>query len=96
MCNNYLPVEKGRWYKQDLINRKWRLCNLNETGDEFHYLFKCHFFTDDRTTFISNRLCRNPNVYTYKNEMNTENKKLLLALGKFCIKVLESVKHPPD
>ena len=43
MCNNYLPVEKGRWYKQDRINRKCRLCNLNEIGDEFHYLFKCHF-----------------------------------------------------
>ena len=40
MCNNYLPVEKGRWYKQDLINR-----NLNEIGDVFHDLFKCHFFT---------------------------------------------------
>jgi len=96
MCNNYLPVEKGRWYRQDLINRKCRLCNLNEIGDEFHYLFKCHLFTDDRTTFISNRLCRNPNVYTYENIMNTKNKKILLALGKFFRKVLESVKHPPD
>ena len=28
--------------------------------------------------------------------MNTKNKKLLLALGKFFTKVLESVKHPPD
>ena len=43
MCNNYLPVEKGRWCKQDHINRKCPLCNLNEIGDEFHYLFKCHF-----------------------------------------------------
>ena len=34
MCNNYLPVEKGRLYKQDLINRKCRLCNLNEIGDD--------------------------------------------------------------
>ena len=36
MCNNYLPVEKGRWYKQGLINRKCPLCNLNELGNEFH------------------------------------------------------------
>ena len=43
MCNNYLPVEKRRWCKQDLINRKCRLGNLNEIGDEFHYLFKRHF-----------------------------------------------------
>ena len=70
--------------------------NLNEIGDEFGYLSKSHFFTDDITTFISNRLCRNPNVYTYKNVMNTKNKKLLLALRKFFTKVLESVKHLPD
>ena len=44
ICNNYLPVEKGRWYRQDLINRQCRLCNLNEIGDEFHYLFKCLFY----------------------------------------------------
>ena len=86
MCNNYLPVEKGRWYKQDLINRQCRLCNLNEICVEFHYPFI--YYTDDRTTFMSNRLCRNPYVYTYKNVMNTKNKKLLLALGKFFIKVI--------
>jgi len=32
---------------------------------------------------------------TYKNVINSKNKKLL-ALGKFLTKVLESVKHPPD
>ena len=84
------------WYKQDLINRKCRVRNLNEIGDEFHYLFKCHLLTDDTTTFISNRLCRNPNAYTYKNVRNTKHKKLLLAFGKFYSKVLESVKHPHD
>ena len=41
-------------------------------------------------------LCRTPYVYTSKNVMNTEKKKLLLALGNVYTKVLESVKHPPD
>jgi len=41
-------------------------------------------------------LCRTPYVYTLKNVMNTEKKKLLLALGNVYTKVLESVKHPPD
>ena len=49
------------WYKQDLINRKCRVRNLNEIGDEFHYLFKCQ---NVQTTFISKRLCRTPYVYT--------------------------------
>jgi len=32
MCNNYIPVERGHWYRQE----------LNEIVNEFHYLFKCH------------------------------------------------------
>jgi len=53
MCNNYLPVEKGRWYRQELINNNCHSCNLNEIDDEFHNLLKCLFFTEDRTTYIS-------------------------------------------
>ena len=37
MCNNDLPVEK------DVVNRKCHLCNLNEIGDEFQFLFKCRY-----------------------------------------------------
>jgi len=43
MCNNYLPVEKGRWYRQELINNNCHSCNLNEIDDEFHKLLKCLF-----------------------------------------------------
>ena len=30
-----------------LDDGKCTLCNLNEIGDEFHYLLKCSFFTDE-------------------------------------------------
>ena len=29
-----------------------KLCDLNETGDEFHYIMKCPFFSNDRKRFL--------------------------------------------
>ena len=41
MCNNVLPIERGRWLRQDINNRRYTLCNTNEVDDECHYIFKC-------------------------------------------------------
>jgi len=81
MCNNYLPVEKGRLYKQDLINRKCRLCNLNEIGDDSIIYLSGIFL---QTTFISNRLCRTLNV------MNTKST-LFFQLVKFKLRNINSL-----
>jgi len=55
MCNNYLPIERGRWLRQDIKPRKSTLCNTNEVGDECHYIFKCPFFTEDRNSISTNK-----------------------------------------
>ena len=96
MCNNVLPIEKGRWLRQDINNRKCTLCNTNEVGDECHYIFKCPFSTQHRNSILPTRLCRNPNMYTVQNLMNAVNKKKLLKLCKFISIILYHVKNPPD
>ena len=46
--SNYkLPVEIGRWNNTPFGERKCPLCNLNDIGDDFHYLLKCSFFETD-------------------------------------------------
>jgi len=96
MCNNVLPIEKGRWKRQDINNRNCTLCNTNEVGDECHYISKCPLFTEDRNSILPTRLCRNPNKYTVQNLMNTVNKKKLLKLCKFISIILYHVKNLPD
>ena len=64
MCNNVLPIEKSRWLRQYINNRKCTLCNTNEVGDECHYILKCPLFTEDRYSILPTRICRNPNMYT--------------------------------
>ena len=43
LCNTYLPIEN---------TKTCRLCNANQLGDEFHYLFSCPFFQDTRRKYI--------------------------------------------
>ena len=96
MCNNVLPIVKGGWLRQDINNRKCTLCNTNEVGDECHYISKCPLFTEDRNSILPTRLCRNPNMYTVQNLMNTVNKRKLLKVCKFISIILYHVKNPPD
>ena len=49
MCNNILPIERGRWLRQDINNRTYTLCNTNEVGDECHCTLNV-FFTEDRNS----------------------------------------------
>ena len=45
LCNNHLPIEMGRWLGIPRNERVCRLCNDNQLGGEFHYLFSCPFFS---------------------------------------------------
>ena len=42
--NQRLPVETGRWDDIPLNERKCKICNKDDIGDENHYLFTCDFF----------------------------------------------------
>ena len=44
MFHNYLPVETGRWSGLDTSQRKCNLYNIDDIGDEFHYIFRCPYF----------------------------------------------------
>ena len=48
--SNNLPVNKMRYLHllEDDSDIYCKLCRDIEIGDEFHYLFKCHFFDEDR------------------------------------------------
>jgi hypothetical protein len=48
--NHRLHIETGRW-RQSFVHhaeRKCQHCQLNDLGDEFHYILKCNFFIASR------------------------------------------------
>ena len=48
--NHRLPIEQCRFWGVERDDHLCDWCNLCELGDEFHYLFKCTFFSDERKT----------------------------------------------
>ena len=52
VTDNYLPVNRLRYNNIQRHERKCVKCDLNEVGDEFHYLFNCPFLSDERKECI--------------------------------------------
>ena len=81
--NHKLPIQRGRIEK---IERKFRYCNkctANDIGDEFHYLFCCHFFLEKRKELIKTYFHKYPNAIKFNELFGSKNKKTLLKLSKF-------------
>ena len=60
--NHHLPCVAGRYVNIPRSERKCNLCDLNAIGDEFHYLFECTYFSDDRAKYISRYYVIRPNI----------------------------------
>ena len=80
--NHKLPIEVGRWEGVPLNERKCLHCNT-DIGDEFHYLFKCSHFTNERTLYLKPYFYRRPNILKLKELYSSSNRKTLINLAKF-------------
>ena len=87
--NNRLPINSGRFNDIESTKRFCPLCDCDEIGDEFHYLFKCSFFTNDRTKYIKPCYTNLPNTLSMRKLMNSDNKEELVNLAKFMQIIME-------
>ena len=90
---HYLPEETGRWNMTDISERKYLLCNKNDTGEELHYLLTCPFFNDSRLPNVPRLYHNNPNILKFKQLMNTNSRPLLVRLCKFIRIIMETLKQ---
>ena len=91
-ANHHLPIVAGRYSNTPRNMRFCNLCNLQSLGDEFHYLFECPFFANDRNLFIKKYFSRRPNTYKMDQLFNSTNTKTILNLAKFCRKITKHFK----
>ena len=50
--NHKLPIVTGRFNNVERAHRLCNLCDEMELGDEFHYLFNCTHFINERALYI--------------------------------------------
>ena len=94
MRNHYLPVTFDRFNKNDAADsdKICTLCNLQELGDESHYLFKCSYFHASRRKFLPNVSSTNCDVSCLSN-MNQDELKSLSYFVKGIINYFKKNGH---
>ena len=90
--NHLLPIEKGRHLHIERNQRICHLCPKQSLGDEFHYLFECHFFNSLRKKFIDSKFSNHPNIYKLESLMNSFDHSILLKLALFCKIIISKFK----
>ena len=90
-CRNHkLPIEKGIYQNIPRSERVCIKCTRSAIGDEFHYIFDCPFFEDQKNTYLPKYCQNNPSAPKFKSIMNDVNK--LRKLANFIKIILENVK----
>ena len=90
-CNLKLPIETGRWENIPRENRLCQLCNLQNIGNEYHYLFECTYVNIERLRlkYVPAYYRNNPNIHKMKGNIAICNinhlKKLSIFLRKLII-----------
>ena len=96
-CFNFkLPIETGRWDHIPRSERKCNLCDSDDIGDEFHYLFKCKDpgISRTRQNCLSRIFCNNPNAYKFSCLFNHTNINVVSNVCKL-VSVIQNRVQPP-
>ena len=63
------------------IDRDERLCDLCD-HNEFHYLYNCTFFAEERKKYLPRNLLQVKNVISFNSLMNSDDRFVLIGLAK--------------
>ena len=68
------------------------ICDSRSLGDEFHYLFQCSYFENERKMLLPKEFISNPNIVKFHDLFNTDNYNVMFKVAKCCKIVLSVVK----
>ena len=85
---NYLWISAGHYLPGDAL-RTCNLCNTEDQGDEFHFVFVCLSLMEERLKYIKRHHRVKPNTFLMNELFNVHSIEQLLDLSRF-IKVIMS------
>ena len=89
-ANHYMPIVAGRYSQTPIDKRKCILCNMEQIGDEYHYLLNCPYFCEYRIKYLKLYYHTQPSVWKMTQLFESTDPKEILNLAKF---VSIIVKH---
>ena len=65
------------------------ICDLNDLGDEYHYVMICPVFKDIREIYLKKYYINRPSVFKFTALMQSKNRNILTNLAKFIRDILD-------
>ena len=91
--SNQLPINNNRFEEGTYSDLFCHLCSENAIGDEYHYLFSCVFFKEERKRLIGAPYMVNPNTLKMKEVLVCDNLRDLKKLVHFISIVMSVFKE---
>ena len=88
--NSKLPVVSGIFVNTPKEDRICTHCNCGDIGDEFHYIFKCEFFNEERRKCLKRYFIHHVSAYKM-NILFQSSGKQLLDLCKFIEVITQTI-----
>ena len=78
MSSHRLCIEAGRWNRPHPTPREQRLCTVcNQLEDEYHLLFECSLYNDERVAYLKPYYLRNKSMFKAVELMQENNSNIL-------------------
>ena len=90
--NTNIPSISGRYQNLDLHERVCILCPNNQIGDEFHYIFECPFFSNERSRYLKKHFRTRASAFKMGILFQSKSKVVLRNLGYFCSKIIDKFR----
>ena len=90
LSSHRLPVQRLRYFDTPRQDRLCTLCDKQEMGDEYHYIFSCSYqpIADKRTKCIRKSLYQRPTIFNFQRLMNITSRSKLTKLAQFISEIL--------
>ncbi|CAL4081602.1 unnamed protein product [Meganyctiphanes norvegica] len=92
-ANHRMPIVSDIYSNVPVDERICNICQLNEIGDEFHYLFKCKYFNKHRCKFVKHYYYIHVNMHKMTQLFDDTNDTELIKLAKFISIIIIHLKN---
>ena len=82
--NSNIPVHTSRFNNIAHDERLCNLCDMGKLGDEFHFLFECSSFANERQMYIPRFFRIRPSVFKMSELFSKTSHKTQYNLSLFC------------
>ena len=89
----YLERQSDELHFSRLLPNSCTLCNMDEIGDDFHYIFNCKAFSASRKKYIPPYFSERPNIIKFQALFESNDPEILYNLANFTQVVMKSFPY---